>query len=103
MHAGAIHQLPLTRPVQCCPPRRTSEPQFRFQATIVPFRVYGSHMITIAMDTARLREVCERYGVARLEVFGSVSRGEDGPVQGPTGRFTIWRTSWPQSSAARST
>lgn len=25
----------------------------------------------------RLREVCERYGVASLEVFGSVARGED--------------------------
>lgn len=33
----------------------------------------------IAVDAARLREVCERYGVARLEVFGSVSRGENGP------------------------
>jgi len=30
----------------------------------------------IAVDAARLREVCERYGIARLEVFGSVSRGE---------------------------
>jgi uncharacterized protein len=36
-------------------------------------------MITITVDAERLREVCERYGVARLEVFGSVSRGEDGP------------------------
>lgn len=25
----------------------------------------------------RLREVCERYGIASLEVFGSVARGED--------------------------
>lgn len=25
----------------------------------------------------RLREMCERYGVASLEVFGSVARGED--------------------------
>lgn len=30
------------------------------------------------MDLERLREVCERYGVASLEVFGSVARGEDG-------------------------
>jgi uncharacterized protein len=36
-------------------------------------------MITITVDAERLREVCERYGVARLEVFGSVSRGEDKP------------------------
>lgn len=27
----------------------------------------------------RLREVCERYGVASLEVFGSVARGEERP------------------------
>lgn len=25
----------------------------------------------------RLREVCERYGVASLDVFGSIARGED--------------------------
>lgn len=36
-------------------------------------------MITTTVDAKRLREVCERYGVARLEVFGSVSRGEDRP------------------------
>lgn len=35
--------------------------------------------MTLTVDSERLREVCERYGVARLEVFGSVSRGEDGP------------------------
>lgn len=29
------------------------------------------------VDTDRLREVCERYGVASLEVFGSVARNED--------------------------
>ena len=28
------------------------------------------------VDTERLREVCERFGVAGLEVFGSVSRGD---------------------------
>jgi predicted nucleotidyltransferase len=38
-----------------------------------------SDMTTIAVDVERLREVCQRYGIARLEVFGSVSRGEDGP------------------------
>jgi len=36
-------------------------------------------MTILAVDVKRLREVCERYGVARLEVFGSVSRGEDRP------------------------
>lgn len=33
----------------------------------------------LAVDEAKLREVCTRYGVARLEVFGSVSRGDAGP------------------------
>ncbi len=33
-------------------------------------------MARLSADTERLRELCERYGVARLEVFGSVSRGE---------------------------
>lgn len=27
------------------------------------------------VDAERLRDVCERYGVANLEVFGSVARG----------------------------
>ncbi|HXH58151.1 nucleotidyltransferase family protein [Iamia sp.] len=31
------------------------------------------------VDLQRLAEVCGRYGVARLEVFGSVSRGDAGP------------------------
>lgn len=31
------------------------------------------------VDFGRLAELCERYGVARLEVFGSVSRGDAGP------------------------
>lgn len=35
-------------------------------------------MFTITVDAERLREICERYGVRRLEVFGSVSRGEAG-------------------------
>ncbi len=36
-------------------------------------------MSAVGAVAERLREVCERYGVARLEVFGSVSRGEAGP------------------------
>ncbi|MGL4174785.1 MAG: nucleotidyltransferase family protein [Dermatophilaceae bacterium] len=31
------------------------------------------------IDSGRLREVCERYGIASLEVFGSVARGEHRP------------------------
>lgn len=34
-------------------------------------------MLAVDVDPERLREVCERYGVASLEVFGSVARGQD--------------------------
>ena len=34
-------------------------------------------MLAVDVDPERLREVCERYGVASLEVFGSVARGEN--------------------------
>ena len=33
----------------------------------------------LQVDVERLREVCERYGVLHLEVFGSVARGEATP------------------------
>ncbi len=33
-------------------------------------------MVLSGVDAQRLREVCTRYGVARLDVFGSVARGE---------------------------
>lgn len=36
-------------------------------------------MLLPDVDTQRLREVCERYGVASLEVFGSTARGDAGP------------------------
>ena len=32
-------------------------------------------MPTMDVDIERLREVCERYGIVRLEVFGSLARG----------------------------
>lgn len=35
-------------------------------------------MLAVEVDRERLREVCERYGVASLDVFGSVARGDDG-------------------------
>ena len=31
------------------------------------------------IDAARLADVCERYGLAELSVFGSVARGDAGP------------------------
>jgi predicted nucleotidyltransferase len=34
-------------------------------------------VLAVDVDLERLREVCERYGVASLEVFGSVARGEN--------------------------
>lgn len=36
-------------------------------------------MLSLDIDRDRLREVCERYGVASLEVFGSIARGENRP------------------------
>lgn len=33
----------------------------------------------LTVDGQRLREVCDRYGVIRLDVFGSAGRGEDHP------------------------
>lgn len=33
----------------------------------------------VVVDFDQLRDVCSRYGVSRLEVFGSVSRGEATP------------------------
>jgi len=33
----------------------------------------------MSLDMERLREVCQRYGVVRLEVFGSSARGTAGP------------------------
>jgi len=34
---------------------------------------------SLQVDVGRLREVCERYGVLHLEVFGSVARGDAEP------------------------
>ena len=36
-------------------------------------------METLDVDRLRLDALCRRCGIARLDVFGSVARGEDGP------------------------
>lgn len=36
-------------------------------------------MKTLDIDRARLDALCRRFGIARLDVFGSVARGEAGP------------------------
>jgi predicted nucleotidyltransferase len=36
-------------------------------------------VLALDVDLERLREVCERYGVVSLEVFGSVARGDNRP------------------------
>jgi hypothetical protein len=46
--------------------------------------VASSTLVTVTfpgldVDAAKLRDVCGRYGVSRLEVFGSVGRGEARP------------------------
>ena len=33
----------------------------------------------MVMDVERLRDVCQRFGIVRLEVFGSSARGTAGP------------------------
>jgi len=33
----------------------------------------------LAVDAERLREVCSRYGISRLDLFGSVGRGDVSP------------------------
>ena len=38
---------------------------------------YAGAVLTVDVDRERLRDVCERYGVASLDVFGSVARNED--------------------------
>lgn len=36
-------------------------------------------MEDLRIDASRLAELCRRYGIARLEVFGSVAPGGQGP------------------------
>ena len=36
-------------------------------------------MEDLRIDASRLAELCRRYGIARLAVFGSVARGEQRP------------------------
>ena len=36
-------------------------------------------MEILDVDRVRLDALCRRFGIARLDVFGSVARGEDGP------------------------
>lgn len=33
----------------------------------------------LQVDSAQLAELCLRFGIARLDVFGSVARGQDSP------------------------
>lgn len=40
-------------------------------------RRHPRHVLIVHVDKQRLREVCERCGVASLEVFGSAARNED--------------------------
>lgn len=45
-------------------------------------RVCHGDGVSIDFETLRprLAELCRRYGIAELSVFGSVARGEDGPA-----------------------
>lgn len=35
--------------------------------------------VELRVNLQRLAEICRRYGIARMEVFGSVARGQAGP------------------------
>lgn len=35
--------------------------------------------VELGLDLQRLAQICRRYGIARIEVFGSTARGEAGP------------------------
>jgi len=35
--------------------------------------------VELGLDLQRLAVICRRYGIARIEVFGSAARGEAGP------------------------
>lgn len=41
------------------------------------------------VDLARLAEICDRYGVAELSIFGSVARGDAGPGSDVDLLFTL--------------
>lgn len=51
----------------------------RLRTTRRPHLRYPSTVPAVDVDLERLSEVCERYGVASLEVFGSVARGDNRP------------------------
>lgn len=36
-------------------------------------------MLNVFVDRARLDAICARYGIAALEVFGSIARGDESP------------------------
>lgn len=42
-------------------------------------RLTGVSIANLPLDDRRLAEVCRRYGIGRLDIFGSVSRGEAAP------------------------
>ncbi len=76
-----------------------------------PFLVIGGR----PFDSARLAEICERFGLVELSVFGSVVRGEDrviamltfctspGPMPVSAFRSIGLRTNSERCSADRST
>ena len=46
-------------------------------------------MLALDVDVERLREVCERYGVVRLDVFGSLAHGTAGPDRDTDLAYTL--------------
>ena len=77
---GLLHGQ-VTSDLRCreaSPDRACAATRFhRLKRTDHVFRFYPRVMDTADVDAALLGEVCERYGVASLEVFGSLARGDD--------------------------
>ena len=63
------HRVPRLRPPSCHEPRCFDRPSY---AGVVS-------AAALDYDERKLAELCRRYGIARLEVFGSVARGTAEP------------------------
>jgi len=43
----------------------------------------------VDVDEERLADICDRYGIAELQVFGSQARGTAGPASDIAGLYTL--------------
>lgn len=52
--------------------------RYQVLPTIMCRRLSSENMAGLVVDEPRLAEICDRYGIAGIEVFGSVARGRPG-------------------------